>query len=167
MVSTTSGAGSPSWSCAASQYLSVNAEPSCHALRTTSARSAGYEWGTRPPVSDRVHARRCRLGGRAARCGGGLAPPLPAPNLRHVVAVLADVQLVLDELIPDRLLRVRRPRAELRQAIDHVGHRVDPIELVPHRHVERCRGRPFLLVAGSHFTEAEVSTSTREHRGVR
>src|SRR5262249_52523442 len=108
-----------------------------------------------------------RLGGRTARRGGGLAPPLPARDLRHVVAVLADVQLVFDELVAARLLRVRRPRAELRQAIDHIGHQVEAIELVPHRHVERYRGRPFLLVAGSDFTEAEVSTSAREHRGVR
>src|SRR5262245_5580742 len=85
MVSTTSGAGSPSWSCAASQYSSVNAEPSCHVRRTTSARSAGYEWVTRPPVSDRAHAGRCLP--RWTRCAPRRRPrgPLPARNLRHVV----------------------------------------------------------------------------------
>jgi hypothetical protein len=44
MISRTSGAGSVSWSCTASQYSSVSDEPSCHVRRTTSARSAGYEW---------------------------------------------------------------------------------------------------------------------------
>src|SRR4029453_10801354 len=44
MISRTSGAGSASWSCTASQYSSVSDEPSCHVRRTTSARSAGYEW---------------------------------------------------------------------------------------------------------------------------
>src|SRR5512134_2703420 len=48
MVSRTSGAGSASWSCTASQYSSVSDEPSCHVRRTTSARSAGYEWAMLP-----------------------------------------------------------------------------------------------------------------------
>src|SRR5262245_9051750 len=57
MVSTTSGAGSPSWSCPASQYSSVTAERSCHARRTTSARSAGYEWAMRPVYHTAVPAK--------------------------------------------------------------------------------------------------------------
>ena len=56
MVSRTSGAGSPSWSCAASQYSSVSDEPSCHVRRTTSARSAGYEWAMRPVYHTAVPA---------------------------------------------------------------------------------------------------------------
>src|SRR4051794_12126435 len=55
------------------------------------------------------------LRGRAALAGRRLRPPLPAADLRHVVAVLADVLLVLDQLLVDRLLEVRGAGAELRQ----------------------------------------------------
>src|SRR5262249_62226449 len=61
------------------------------------------------------------FGRRAPRSSGSLAAPFPAGDLGHVVAVLGDVLLVLDQLVPDRLLRVGRPRPGLRQPGDEVG----------------------------------------------
>src|SRR5262249_15649485 len=62
-----------------------------------------------------------RSGVRAACTLDRRAAPAPVDDLRHVVAVLGDVVLVLDQLVPDRLLRVRRPRPELRQPVDDIG----------------------------------------------
>src|SRR5690349_17539500 len=76
----------------------------------------------------------------------GLTPG-PVAHIRHVVAISLDVLPVLDELVSNRLLGVRGRRAEPRNTLDHVGHEVKAIELVPHDHVER-RGRgPFLFVS--------------------
>src|SRR5262249_25461694 len=85
--------------------------------------------------------------GRGASGSGLLATPAPPGDLGHVVAVLADVLLVLDRLVADRLLRVRRSRPQLWQPVDHVGDQVEAIEVVPDRHVERRGGRSLLLVS--------------------
>src|SRR5690348_6908378 len=58
-----------------------------------------------------------------------LAPP-PAGDFRHVVAVLADIVLVLDQLVAQRLLEVGGPSAELRQAVDHVHDQVEAVQVV-------------------------------------
>jgi Tfp pilus assembly protein FimV len=46
--------------------------------------------------------------------------PFPVADLRQVLAVLVDVLLVLDQLVPHHLLQVGALGAQLRQAIDHV-----------------------------------------------
>src|SRR4051812_44214753 len=51
-----------------------------------------------------------------------LSAPFPAADGRNVVAVLFDVLLVLDQFVVNRLLEISGPRAELRQAVDHVLH---------------------------------------------
>jgi hypothetical protein len=48
--------------------------------------------------------------------------PLPVTDFRHVLAVLIDVMLVLDELVLDHLLQVRALGAQIPQAIHHVLH---------------------------------------------
>ena len=60
---------------------------------------------------------------------------------------LADVLTVLDQLVAHGLLGVRGLAAELGQAIDHVPHQVEPVEVVHDGHVERRADRPFFLVA--------------------
>ena len=92
-------------------------------------------------LARRVRAQTLSAFGRAAaRFAARLARPAPVADLRHVLAVLLDVLLVLDQLVADRLLEVRGPRAELRQAVDHVLRQVEAVEIVEHDHVERRRG---------------------------
>src|SRR6516162_1459611 len=50
-----------------------------------------------------------------------LAPP-PAGDFRHVVAVLANVLLVLYQLVSQRLLGISCSTTQLRQSVDHVHH---------------------------------------------
>ncbi len=49
--------------------------------------------------------------------------PLPVANLRHVLAVLVDVLLVLDQLVFQLLFQVDALVAGLRQAVDGVQTR--------------------------------------------
>ena len=76
-----------------------------------------------------------------------LGAPLPVPDFRHVLAVLVDVLLVLDELVLHHLLQVGPLGAQLRQAIDHVLHQVEPVQVVLHPHVKGRRDRALFLVA--------------------
>src|SRR4051812_14226235 len=71
-----------------------------------------------------------------------LPRPHPVPNLRQVVAELADVLAVLDQFVAHLLLHVRVARGEAGHAVDDVDDQVKAIEVVEHRHVERRRGRP-------------------------
>ena len=54
----------------------------------------------------------------------------PVPDFRHVLAVLVDVLLVLDELVLNHLLQRCAARAQLRQPIDHILHQVEPVKIV-------------------------------------
>lgn len=54
--------------------------------------------------------------------------PLPVPDLRQVLTVFVDVLLMLDELILDHLLQIGPIGAQLRQAINHVLHQVEPVQ---------------------------------------
>src|SRR3984885_12711539 len=94
-----------------------------------------------PAISDVVALRRVDTLHR------GRLPPRPASDLGHVVAVPADVFLVFDELVADRLLGIGGPRAKTWDAVDHVAYQVEAIEVVPDAHVERGAGGAFLLVA--------------------
>src|SRR5499425_2576743 len=51
--------------------------------------------------------------GRPDSCGCGFLSPSPAGDLGHVVAVPANIFLMLDALVSDRLLRVSGPRPQL------------------------------------------------------
>jgi len=61
--------------------------------------------------------------------------PFPVPDFRHVLAVLVDVLLVLDELVLELLLQVDALVAGLRQAVDGVHHQVEAVQVVQHRYV--------------------------------
>ena len=76
-----------------------------------------------------------------------LPSPPPARDLRHVVAVLADVLLVLDQPLAQLLREVCRPRRQSRHAGDHVHDQVETIQIVQDHHVKWGRGCTFFLVA--------------------
>ena len=50
--------------------------------------------------------------------------------------------MVIDQLVPEKLLGERRCRPERGHAIDRVHGKMEAIEAVQNRHVEGCRGRP-------------------------
>src|SRR5262249_10476210 len=104
------------------------------------ARSASRAGTSAPVPSDIVSLRR------ATARGGGFLPPLPAGDLRHVVAVAGDVPPVLDELVADGLLGVGGACPQLGHAVDDVLHEVEAVEVVQHAHVERRGGGALLLV---------------------
>jgi hypothetical protein len=73
--------------------------------------------------------------------------PSPITDFGQILAVGADVFLVLQQLVAQELFEIRRPRAELWQTVDHVADQVKTIQVVEHRHVERRSDRAFFLVA--------------------
>ena len=89
--------------------------------------------------------------GKGARahsaCRSLLCAPLPVSDFRHVFAMLADVVLMLDELVLKLLLQIGALGTHLRQAVDHVHHQVEAIQIVKHGHVEGGGDRAFFLVA--------------------
>src|SRR5262245_60799711 len=99
-------------------------------------------------VPDMVDSPRVAVGRPAppSLYRGGPASGVPGPlaDLGQVLTVLADVLLVLDQLVPDHLLRVGGPLAELGDAVDHVADQVEAVEVVEDDHVEGGRGGPLL-----------------------
>src|SRR5579862_3001618 len=72
---------------------------------------------------------------------------MPVADLRHIVAMFVDVELVLDELISQPLFFVTRDALKPRNTVEHVARQVKPVEIIQHSHVER-RGRgSFFLVS--------------------
>ena len=61
--------------------------------------------------------------------GPRLPRPLPIPHLRHVLAVLADVRLVIDKFVADELFRVGRARSKARHAVNHVADKMETIKV--------------------------------------
>ena len=56
--------------------------------------------------------------------------PFPVPDLRHVLAVFADVGLVVDELVAEGLLSVGGARAQARHPVNHVPDQMEAVEVV-------------------------------------
>jgi len=67
-----------------------------------------------------------------------LALSISIPNLGHILAMLVDVLLMLNQLVLELLLQVDALVAGLRQAVNGVHHEV---EAVPSRSVRSCRRR--------------------------
>src|SRR5271154_3466445 len=86
--------------------------------------------------------------GRARR--RALAPPRPVLDLRHVVAVAANVFAMVDEPVADFLLGVGGALAKLRHAVDDIADQMETVEVVDHAHVER-RGRGSLFLVAAHM----------------
>src|SRR4030095_11455182 len=115
MVSRTSRAGSASWSCTASQYSSVSDEPSCHVRRTTSARSAGYEWA----MGSTEAAVTGRTGSGDRRDRSADTSELLRDELVRIVGLAVAVRLLaLRQLdLVARHLLVRDPAQEMRDDV--------------------------------------------------
>ena len=73
--------------------------------------------------------------------------PAPVANLRHVLTVTGDILFVLGELVAHVLFEMCGAIAERGHAIDNVHYQVKAIQVVEHRHIERCGGGALLLVA--------------------
>src|SRR5437899_884955 len=78
---------------------------------------------------------------------GGSGRPAPILHLGQVLAVLADIELVLLHRAPVALGRFRHLVREPRNAADGVKRELVAVEVVQYRHVERGRRRAFFLVA--------------------
>src|SRR5690554_5460070 len=75
------------------------------------------------------------------------AGPGPVAHLWQIVAVLSRPLPVDDSLVDHHLADGRGATAQVRHAVDHGHHQVEPVDLVEHQHVEGRGRRPFLLVA--------------------
>ena len=73
--------------------------------------------------------------------------PFPVPDLRQVLIVFVDVLIVLDELVMDHLLQVGPLGAQLRQAIHHILHQVEPVQFVLYPDVKSRRDRALFHIA--------------------
>ena len=60
--------------------------------------------------------------------------------------MLGDELLVLDQLVLKLLLEVAPLRSGLRQAVDHIDHQVEAIQLILHPYVKRRRDGTLFLV---------------------
>src|SRR5215468_10153994 len=72
--------------------------------------------------------------------------PLPVAHFRHVVSVNSNVVFVREPFVSHRLLHLRADSFQRWDSIDHVHHKMKPIEIVHHYHVERSRCSSFLFV---------------------
>ena len=59
-----------------------------------------------------------------------LIRPLPILNFRHIVTVLRNVRFMIDLFIADRLLGIGRKISQLRHTIDHIRHKMKPVQIV-------------------------------------
>src|ERR1700730_1784128 len=73
--------------------------------------------------------------------------PAPVADLRHVVAMLADIELVTLHGRPVTRRRRLHLIAESRNSLDGIQRKLVAVEVVQHNHVEGGRGGAFLLVA--------------------
>src|ERR1039458_5215319 len=96
-----------------------------------------------PTSRDRTpcYATQFRIATACSRRGG----PMPIQNLRHVLAVLADIKLVPLHDGPITRRRGRHETAEARDAPDGVKRELVPVEIVQHDHVERSSGSALFL----------------------
>src|SRR5665213_67369 len=94
--------------------------------------------------------------------------PLPVADLRHVVAMFADIELVALHRGPIEFHRLRDPMAESRNTAGRIERELEAVQVVQHDHIERRRGRAFLLVAADMDVVVIVSAVGElvDHRGV-
>jgi len=59
-----------------------------------------------------------------------LIRPLPILNFRHIVTVLRNVRFMIDLFIADRLLGIGRKISQLRHTINHIRHKMKPVQIV-------------------------------------
>ena len=87
--------------------------------------------------------------------GGQRVPgcPFPVANLRQILAVLIDVELVLYKFVLAQLLEIRALGPESRNAIDDILNQMEAIQIILHAHVE-CRGDGSFFLVAAHMDVA-------------
>src|SRR5690606_717934 len=88
-------------------------------------------------------------------------PPRPLLHFRHVLAVLVNILLVLDQLVANVLLSVGRAGPQFRHPIDNVANQVEAIDVVEHRHIER-RGRCSLFLVAADMQVVMIRAPVRQ-----
>src|SRR5665213_3840035 len=81
------------------------------------------------------------------RLSAHLVRPDPVLDFGHVLAMLPDIPRVLEQLVAELLLDVRRAHGKSGDAVDDVDRQMISIEPVEHDHIERRRGGALLLEA--------------------
>ena len=66
--------------------------------------------------------------------------PLPIANFRQIVSMLGDVELMLNQPVPQKLFLMAGYLLQFWHAVNHVQGQVQPVDFVQHRHIERRRG---------------------------
>src|ERR1700679_2280083 len=79
----------------------------------------------------------------------GTLRPTPVSDFRHILTMLIDVPLVLDQLVLQALPEMIAAAADLRQPIDGVHDQVKTVHVVEYRHVERGGDGAFLFVTSN------------------
>src|SRR6266567_492387 len=114
----------------------------------TSASGPSYRW-IRTLVSRRLPCEKppCRVHLVCIAALAMQATPQPVADLRHILTMLRNVLLVLQEFVADRLFGIRRAGSEPRDAVNDIGHEMEPVQIIQDRHIERRRRGAFFLVA--------------------
>src|SRR6266849_9502084 len=101
----------------------------------------------REGVSDVVKAALLAAGTRIEyKDFHGLIGPFPIPDFRQVVSMLANVLLVLNQLIAQELLEMCADALQARDAVDHVACEVKSIQVIQDGHIEGSGRCPLLFV---------------------
>src|SRR6266516_7195991 len=120
----------------------------CATASTSSGTASRDSTGSVPPSSATAESFRLVEPALTTR----MAPtqrsvrPSPVADVRVVVPVLPRPGPVPEPFVLHLLAQVAGTVSELRYAVDHIDHEVEPIEIVEHHHVERRRRRALLLV---------------------
>src|ERR1043166_5114910 len=75
--------------------------------------------------------------------------PPPVSYFRHVLAVLVDVSLMIDQFFTKLLLHVSGARGQTRHPINDIIGQVEPVEIIKHQPVKRARRRSLSLISSN------------------
>src|SRR5262245_5934759 len=110
----------------ASRFTSIRSSPDRHHGARLSLVRVCYRERTGCWVRNAIILRYCSrsssLPSRLPLC------PLPVTDLRHVIAMHANVFLMLNQFVASCLLGIRREGAQLRHSVDHIRYQVEAIE---------------------------------------
>src|SRR5271154_6401895 len=73
--------------------------------------------------------------------------PFPVANLWQILAVLIDIEFVLDEFVLDELIEIRAFGSQAGNAIDYILHKVEAVEVVLYSDVKGGGDRSLFLVS--------------------
>src|SRR6267154_3386344 len=76
-----------------------------------------------------------------------LIRPFPIANFRHVVAIFADILFMFNEFVAQLLFKMRVHGAQSSDTIRNIAGKMEAIQLIEHRHIERSCGGALFAVA--------------------